>query len=117
MNGRKPVLPTHSQCVECKRQGAVCLMVAKGTPCMGPVCQTGCGNICPEHDRGCYACFGPMETPNTAALAKRMAELGMKDNLNLPDDQLKWRCEQAIRNYDPCISCATHFLQLTIERE
>ncbi|HSL20841.1 MAG TPA: Ni/Fe hydrogenase subunit alpha [Vicinamibacterales bacterium] len=34
----------------------------------------------------------------------------------LPGDQLAWRCEQAIRNYDPCISCATHFLRLTIER-
>ena len=31
--------------------------------------------------------------------------------------QLTWRCEQAVRNYDPCISCATHFLTLTIERD
>ncbi len=38
-------------------------------------------------------------------------------NLHLSDEDLKWRCEQAIRNYDPCISCATHFLTLTIERE
>jgi coenzyme F420-reducing hydrogenase alpha subunit len=38
-------------------------------------------------------------------------------NLDLPDDWLTWRCEQAIRNYDPCISCATHFLKLQIERE
>jgi coenzyme F420-reducing hydrogenase alpha subunit len=37
--------------------------------------------------------------------------------LDLPKDQLTWRCEQAIRNYDPCISCATHFLNLQIERE
>jgi len=37
-------------------------------------------------------------------------------HLHLPDDELQWRCEQAIRNYDPCISCATHFLNLTIER-
>ena len=29
------------------------------------------------------------------------------------DEQLQWRCEQAIRNYDPCISCATHFLKIT----
>jgi len=34
-----------------------------------------------------------------------------------PKAQLTWQCEQAIRNYDPCISCATHFLQLHIERE
>jgi coenzyme F420-reducing hydrogenase alpha subunit len=38
-------------------------------------------------------------------------------HLNLPDDKLTWQCEQAIRNYDPCISCATHFLKLEIERE
>lgn len=38
-------------------------------------------------------------------------------NLDLPDEDLKWRCEQAIRNYDPCISCATHFLKLEVVRE
>jgi coenzyme F420-reducing hydrogenase alpha subunit len=37
--------------------------------------------------------------------------------IELPEDQLTWQCEQAIRNYDPCISCATHFLKLHIERE
>ncbi|WP_397546440.1 Ni/Fe hydrogenase subunit alpha [Rhodothermus marinus] len=36
--------------------------------------------------------------------------------LTLPDDELQWRCEQAIRNYDPCISCATHFLKLEVDR-
>ena len=41
----------------------------------------------------------------------------VQNNLNLPDEKLKWRCEQAIRNYDPCISCATHFLKLTVDRE
>jgi coenzyme F420-reducing hydrogenase alpha subunit len=37
-------------------------------------------------------------------------------NLNLPQDRLTWQCEQLIRNYDPCISCATHFLRLEVER-
>ena len=37
--------------------------------------------------------------------------------LDLPKDELTWRCEQAIRNYDPCISCATHFLKLDLQRE
>ena len=37
--------------------------------------------------------------------------------IDLPDEQLTWQCEQAIRNYDPCISCATHFLMLHIERD
>lgn len=38
-------------------------------------------------------------------------------HLDLPKHELTWRCEQAIRNYDPCISCATHFLKLNIEHE
>ena len=37
-------------------------------------------------------------------------------NLDLPNDELQWRCEQAVRNYDPCISCSTHFLRLDIDR-
>jgi sulfhydrogenase subunit alpha len=37
-------------------------------------------------------------------------------SLDMPDDELAIRCEQTIRNYDPCISCATHFLKLDIER-
>jgi coenzyme F420-reducing hydrogenase alpha subunit len=37
--------------------------------------------------------------------------------VDLPDDQLTLRCEQAIRNHDPCISCATHFLELTVDRD
>jgi coenzyme F420-reducing hydrogenase alpha subunit len=37
--------------------------------------------------------------------------------INLPEKELVWKCEQAIRNYDPCISCATHFLKLDIQRE
>jgi coenzyme F420-reducing hydrogenase alpha subunit len=41
----------------------------------------------------------------------------VEHNLALEHDALTWRCEQAIRNYDPCISCATHFLRLTLERE
>ena len=40
----------------------------------------------------------------------------INDWLNLPDDQLRHRCEQTVRNYDPCISCATHFLDLRLDR-
>lgn len=74
--GRKPNTPTHSQCMECKLAGTVCVMVAKGEPCLGPVTQAGCGNVCPKCDRGCFGCFGPMESPNTAALAQRLKDLG-----------------------------------------
>ncbi|MDD5585600.1 MAG: Ni/Fe hydrogenase subunit alpha [Alphaproteobacteria bacterium] len=41
----------------------------------------------------------------------------VEKNLKLDDEALKWRCEQTIRNYDPCISCSTHFLNLTMVRE
>ena len=41
----------------------------------------------------------------------------VRQNVTLPQDRLTWLCEQAIRNYDPCISCSTHFLRLHIERE
>lgn len=37
--------------------------------------------------------------------------------VNLPQDKLVWQCEQAVRNYDPCISCATHFLKLHLDKE
>ncbi len=68
LNNRKPNLPTYSVCVECKRRGTVCVMVASGIPCLGPVTQAGCGAICPAYNRGCYGCFGPKETPNTDSL-------------------------------------------------
>ena len=76
--GRRPNVPRESQCMECKRNGTVCVMVARGTPCLGPVTQAGCGNLCPAVGRGCYGCFGPKETPNTSALSARLAELGMQ---------------------------------------
>ena len=76
--GRKPATPAHSVCVECKLRGNICVMVARGTPCLGPVTHAGCGAICPAYDRGCYGCFGPMESPNAAALSARLAALGMK---------------------------------------
>ena len=68
LNGRRPRVRAHSVCVECKRRGTVCVMVAHGTACLGPVTHAGCGAICPAYDRGCYGCYGPKETPNTASL-------------------------------------------------
>jgi sulfhydrogenase subunit delta len=75
-NGRVPAVPRHSVCVECKLAGRVCVLVAHGTPCLGPVAQAGCGALCPGFHRGCYGCFGPMETPNPASLDDRLAALG-----------------------------------------
>jgi coenzyme F420-reducing hydrogenase gamma subunit len=77
LNGRKPNLPQHSVCVECKLRGNTCVMVAHGTPCMGPITQAGCGAICPSFDRGCYGCFGPKEISNPASLSEQFAVLGM----------------------------------------
>ena len=73
--GRKPSIAGHSVCVECKLRGTTCVMV-QGTPCLGPVTHAGCGAICPAYNRGCYGCFGPVESPNTAALAKEWQLLG-----------------------------------------
>jgi coenzyme F420-reducing hydrogenase gamma subunit len=75
--GRRPVTPPHSVCVECKLAGNVCVTVAHGTPCLGPVTHAGCGAICPGYNRGCYGCYGPMETPNAASLSQHLRELGM----------------------------------------
>lgn len=76
--GRKPHVPRVSQCVECKLSGTVCVMVSKGVPCLGPVTQAGCGNLCPSHGRGCYGCFGPKENSNPAALSAQLKEHGME---------------------------------------
>ena len=76
---RRPRVHPHSVCVECKLRGTVCVMVAHGTACLGPVTHAGCGAICPAYDRGCYGCYGPMETPNTASLNARMAVLGSEE--------------------------------------
>ena len=79
LHGRRPHLPSASVCTECKRRGTTCVMVAAGTPCLGPVTQAGCGAICPAYRRGCYGCFGPSETPNLPALAAQWRALGVDD--------------------------------------
>lgn len=75
--GRRPNVATSSVCEECKARGTPCVLVAHGTPCLGPVTQAGCGAICPAYNRGCYGCFGPKETPNPAALSEQLLALGM----------------------------------------
>jgi sulfhydrogenase subunit delta len=79
LHGRRPSIASTSVCMECKRRGNVCVMVAHGTPCLGPVTHAGCGALCPSYDRGCYGCFGPMETPNTVSLTRQLRVLGMGD--------------------------------------
>jgi coenzyme F420-reducing hydrogenase gamma subunit len=79
LNKRKPVIPAYSVCMECKRMGNICVMVAYGTPCLGPVTQAGCGAICPLFNRGCYGCFGPKESVNTGSLAEWMKTLNVDE--------------------------------------
>jgi coenzyme F420-reducing hydrogenase gamma subunit len=83
LNGGRLHLPGSSVCMECKRQGNICVLVARGLPCLGPVTRAGCGALCPSYHRGCYGCFGPKETPNTQSLAA-----WFKARLNLPEADL-----------------------------
>jgi coenzyme F420-reducing hydrogenase gamma subunit len=76
--GRRPNIPRYSLCIECKKKGNVCVMVAHGTPCLGPVTQAGCGAICPSYNRGCYSCFGPKAYANTRSLAEWFGHHGLK---------------------------------------
>lgn len=78
--GAPPAEPDERVCLECKRQKAVCVMVTKGEPCLGPVTRTGCGALCPRFGRDCYGCYGPGEHPNTHALGRRFAGLGLIDS-------------------------------------
>ncbi len=78
--GRKPNIPTHAVCVDCKLAGHVCVMVAHGMPCLGPVTHSGCGAICPGYHRGCYGCFGPKEQANTQSLSYQFELNGSKDS-------------------------------------
>lgn len=82
--GRNPSISSHSVCVDCKLRGNVCILVT-GTPCLGPVTHAGCGALCPTYLRGCYGCYGPMETPNTASLSRtlRVAGVGPRDLLRV----------------------------------
>ncbi|MFO0792907.1 MAG: oxidoreductase [Candidatus Brocadiaceae bacterium] len=77
--GRKPNTPPQSVCIECKHRGTVCVMVARRIPCLGPVTHAGCNAICPSYGRGCYSCFGPMESPNTASLSAQFGHLGISE--------------------------------------
>ena len=78
--GRRPQLSSEAVCVECKRAGRVCVMVARGEPCLGPIISSGCNALCPGMARGCYGCFGPRENANGDSIAGWFA-----DSLNLDD--------------------------------
>ncbi|MBI1418145.1 MAG: Ni/Fe hydrogenase subunit alpha [Limimaricola sp.] len=91
--------------------------------------RAGVGHACTEAPRGiCYhryevdaqrrvvmAQIVPPTSQNQPQIEADLARV-VAANLDMDDAALQWRCEQTIRNYDPCISCATHFLKLTVER-
>ncbi|MEU9384349.1 oxidoreductase [Streptomyces sp. NPDC048279] len=77
--GRRPGIPSHSVCFECKRRGTTCVTVAHGTPCLGPVTHAGCGAICPAYGRGCYGCFGPADQPNLRSMVAQLHRDGMSE--------------------------------------
>ncbi|HEU5023482.1 MAG TPA: oxidoreductase [Spirillospora sp.] len=83
LTGRRPDVSRHSVCFECKIRGNVCVMVAHGTPCLGPITHAGCGAICPAYRRGCYGCFGP--TPNWSGT--RPNTRGLLPWLDMTDDE------------------------------
>lgn len=76
LNGRRPATRAESVCLECKLRGNICVMVAHGTPCLGPVTHAGCGALCPAYNRGCYGCFGPQPICNSASLDQVWTRLG-----------------------------------------
>ena len=93
---------------------------------VNPVTSTGYG--CTEAPRGiCYhryrineegiirdARIIPPTSQNQKTIEQDLREFVLK-HINLSKDDLTWKCEQAVRNYDPCISCATHYINLNIE--
>ena len=79
LNHRRPHIPSHSVCMECKARGTVCVLVRGTAACLGPVTHAGCGAICPAYNRGCYGCFGPKETPNAVSLRTALQAAGMDE--------------------------------------
>jgi sulfhydrogenase subunit delta len=102
--GRKPRVPGHSVCVECKARGTVCVAVAKGIACLGPVTQAGCGAICPAHDRECFGCFGPSESPNLVSLT------GFYEHRGTPRDSLL-RLVRSFNGYAPAFRAESDRLE------
>lgn len=98
-------------------------------PCVDVKVRAGTGYGCTEAPRGiCYHRYtiddkgiildAKIVSPtavNQATIEKDLWHF-VEPRLDLPKEKLQWQCEQAIRNYDPCISCSAHFLKLNIDR-
>jgi sulfhydrogenase subunit delta len=77
--GRRLPVTGHSVCIDCKQAGNACVLVAHGTPCLGPVTHAGCGALCPSLHRGCFGCFGPSESANVDSLHTVWRGVGIDD--------------------------------------
>lgn len=104
LHGRRPVLPTHSVCTDCKLAGNVCVTVARGEPCLGPVTHSGCGALCPGYHRGCFGCYGPRRNPNAPAMSEVLRATGTTG------EALK-RAWQGFTTADPVFEAEVHRLQ------
>lgn len=104
LHKRRPNIPNHSVCVECKLQQQVCVMVAQNKPCLGPVTQAGCGALCPSFNRGCFGCYGPKESANPSSLGDAWQAMG----------QTTHQIVSAFRSYN---AGAKAFQQESIARE
>jgi coenzyme F420-reducing hydrogenase alpha subunit len=99
-------------------------------PAVDVVPRVSTGYGCTEAPRGiCYhryrlddrgviadAKIVPPTSQNLKTIEEDLGQF-VQSHLVIQKDRLQWQCEQAVRNYDPCISCATHFLKLHLERE
>jgi coenzyme F420-reducing hydrogenase gamma subunit len=109
LHGRKPRVPTYAVCIECKRRQVVCVAVAQGIACLGPVTQAGCGIICPAYNRECYGCFGPKEEPNPISLSRHYHSRGT------PASQLI-RLLRNFNGYSPEFRQASDALEASVSR-
>lgn len=100
--GRQPQVLDQSVCMECKARGNVCVMVAHGEACLGPVTHAGCGAICPAYTRGCYGCYGLKENAQLPQLMR-----WMKQQQGLSDDQVR-RKLQTYHAAEPALQSAAH---------
>jgi coenzyme F420-reducing hydrogenase gamma subunit len=103
LNNRKPNLPAHTVCMDCKRRGASCVIVDQGVLCLGPATQAGCGALCPAMRRGCYGCFGPARQANPEALSGILRQLESR-----PGDAM--RLFRGISGYAPAFEKAASAL-------
>ena len=110
VHGRKPRVPSYSVCVECKRRDTVCVAVARGIPCLGPVTQSGCGAICPAFCRECFGCYGPKERANLVSLTNHYLQHDhQRDHL--------MRLARNFNGYSPDFRAASEALEGRVSQE